>query len=69
MRPAFPLELDYPPLMLRQLDALRAFAAEHGNRWKQDLKLEWASATADPLLHHLRQTHGSSWLETFQLPH
>jgi hypothetical protein len=39
--PSFPLELDYPPLILRQLDALCAYAAEHGTRWKQDLKLEW----------------------------
>ena len=69
MRTAFPLELDYPPLMLRQLDALRAYAAQHGNRWKQDLRLEWSSAAADPLLNHLRQTHGSIGLETFQLPH
>ena len=69
MHTAFPLELDYPPLMLRQLDALRAYAAQHGNRWKQDLRLEWGSAAADPLLNHLRQTHGSVWLEKFQLPH
>jgi hypothetical protein len=69
MRPSFSLELDYPPLILRQLDALCAYAAEQGTRWKQDLKLEWASATAGPLLHHLRQTHGSFWLDRFQLPH
>ena len=69
MHTAFPLELDYPPLMRRQLDALRAYAAQHGNRWKQGLKLEWGSAAAAPLLNHLRQTHRLVWLEKFQLPH
>ena len=69
MQPSFQLELDYPPLMLRQLDALRAYAAEHGIRWKKDLTIEWIAATADPLLNHLRQTHGYVWLEKFHLPH
>jgi hypothetical protein len=69
MHQTSPLELDYPPLMLRQLDALRVYAAEHGSRWKQHLRTEWIAATGNPLLSHLRQTHGSMWLEKFQLPH
>lgn len=68
MRTAFPLELECPPLMLRQLDVLRTYAAEHGDRWKQNLRIDWIAATAEPLLNHLRQTHGSVWLEMFQLP-
>jgi len=69
MHITFPLELDYPQPMLRRLDALRAYAARHGRRRKHDLRLEWGSAAADPLLNRLRQTHGLTWLEMFQLPH
>jgi hypothetical protein len=69
MRGIFPLELDYPPLMLCQIDALRAYAAEHGDCWKKDLRIEWTVATTDPLLKRLRQTHGVVWLKKFQLPH
>jgi hypothetical protein len=39
--PARPLEADYPPLMLCQVDALRFYAAAHGDRWKDDLRLDW----------------------------
>jgi len=69
MSKAFPLELDYPPPMLSQVVALRGYAAEHGDRWKQGLRSEWTAATADPLLNRLRQTHGSVWLDKFALPH
>lgn len=69
MSKAFPLELDYPPLMVCQVVALRGYAAQHGDRWKQDLRSEWTAATGHPLLNHLRQTHGSVWLEKFDLPY
>jgi hypothetical protein len=61
--------MDYPPLMARQLDALRAYAAQHGTSWKDDLRAAWVSDTLNPLLSRLRATHGSRWLADFQLPH
>jgi hypothetical protein len=65
----FPLEMDYPPLMLCQLDALRAYAAEHGDHWKDDLRAEWVGDTLTPLLSRLCATHGSRWLSDFRFPH
>jgi hypothetical protein len=65
----FPLEMDYPPLMLCQIDALRAYAAEHGQCWKDDLRAAWVSNTLNPMLSRLRATHGSRWLSHFQLQH
>lgn len=69
MRRTFPLEMDYPPLMLCQLDALRTFAAEHGDHWKDDLRAAWVSDTINPSLSRLRATHGSRWLSEFQFQH
>ena len=51
------------PLMLVQVEALRAYAREHGRTWKMQLRAEWMNATAAPLPHHLRTTHGPVWLE------
>jgi hypothetical protein len=62
-----PLEVDYPPLMICQLDALRAYASAHGAHWKDDLRWDWADPVTDPKLSRLRQTHGSVWLRKFQL--
>ena len=62
------VEADYPPLLLQQLDALRAYAGTHGGSWKERLRTEWIVASAEPLLHHLRNTHGPYWLERFKLP-
>ncbi|MEJ7715978.1 MAG: hypothetical protein WKF40_09895 [Thermoleophilaceae bacterium] len=61
------LEADYPPLMLSQVTALRAYAHDHGRTWKAKLWAEWMNATAEPLLHGLRNTHGPRWLERFDL--
>ena len=56
------------PLMLCQIEALQLFARMHGSRRKSRLRVEWSDATADPLLHQLRNTHGPAWLERYRLP-
>ncbi|MGI4796805.1 MAG: hypothetical protein ACRYG8_22685 [Janthinobacterium lividum] len=61
------IEVDYPPLMLDQAVALRAYAQGHGRSWKIRLCVEWMNATADPLLHHLRNSHGPMWLDRLVL--
>jgi len=66
--PAFAsVEADYPPLMLAQVEALRAYARRHGRTWKAELKTEWMRASAEPLLHGLRNSHGPSWLKGYAL--
>ena len=62
-----PSDPDYPLLLHEQRIVLRASAAEHGRRWKEYLLAEWIKATADPLLHRLRNTHGPSWLLAYRL--
>ena len=68
-RPAWgAVEAGPAPLMLAQLEALRTYARDHGRTWKTQLRVEWMNATAPPLLHHLRNTHGPVWLEGYVLP-
>jgi hypothetical protein len=62
------IEADYPPLMLAQVEALRAYATIHGRTWKVKLSAEWMRASAEPLLHGLRNSHGPSWLKGYALP-
>ena len=52
------IEAGYSQLMLDQVAALRAYAHGHGRSWKNRLWMEWVDATAEPLLHQLRNTHG-----------
>ena len=61
------VEADYPPLMLDQTAALRVYACGHGRSWKTKLWVQWMDATADPLLHRLRSTHGPVWLDSLVL--
>ncbi len=61
------VEADYPPLMLAQIEALRAYARHHGRTWKVELRAEWMRASAEPLLHRLRNSHGLSWLKGYAL--
>lgn len=61
------IETDYPSLMLNQTVALRAYAREHGRSWKTKLWVEWMNATANPLLHRLRNAHGPAWLDRMVL--
>ena len=67
-RPSKPASEDGLPLMLCQIEALQLFARTHGRSWKSRLRTEWSNATADPLLHRLRNTHGPRWLECYRLP-
>lgn len=65
---ALPEEADHPPLLLVQVELLGAYAARHGPAWKERLWLEWANATADPVLHRLRNSHGPAWLSKYSPP-
>lgn len=56
------------PLTPDELAAITAFAKEHGRTWKADLRDLWMRAAAPATLHRLRNTHGPSWLESFQIP-
>lgn len=53
-----------------QIEALRAYRAQHGRRWKSRLLAEWHSSTGDegPELRQVRNTFGPSWLLTWRLP-
>ena len=51
-----------------ELTALRAYAKQHGPQWKSRLRAEWYVASADGVLHALRNSHGPSWLTSYQLP-
>jgi len=58
-----------PDLTPSQLHSLQIFAALHGRCWKQHLRAAWMNARGvTPDLHHLRNTHGPSWLDGFRLP-
>jgi hypothetical protein len=59
--------LDCPPLTEEQQRAIREFAAIHGKGWKQTLTEQWWSASASPLLHGLRNSHGPAWLLDYKL--
>ncbi|MFC0199617.1 hypothetical protein [Paracoccus rhizosphaerae] len=53
-----------------QIDALRAYCAQHGRRWKSRLLAEWLSSTGGegPELRQVRNTFGPSWLLNYRLP-
>lgn len=59
---------DVKDLSPEQVADLQAYAAKHGRTWKAKLRDEWMRASASPTLHHLRNTHGPSWLDSFRLP-
>ena len=61
------LEADYPPLMVAQVEALRAYARDHGHSWRTELRAEWIRASAGPLLRSLHNSHGPSWLKGYAL--
>ncbi|GGB09149.1 hypothetical protein GCM10011491_41390 [Brucella endophytica] len=56
------------PLTPEQSAAIADFAAEHGRKWKSELRELWMRAAAPAILHRLRNTHGPSWLVDFKLP-
>ena len=53
-----------------ELQALQAYAAEHGRYWKQALRDDWYgnSGRDTGVLRQIRNTFGPSWLITFTLP-
>jgi hypothetical protein len=59
-------ETGYPPLMREQICALQEYAQDHGPDWKERLRKEWATICMQPLLQHLRNTHGPFWLSHFE---
>ena len=53
--------------MLDQAVAPHTYSREHGRSWKTRLWVQWTDATADLLLHRLRNTHGPAWLDRLKL--
>lgn len=47
-----------------QLEALKAYAAEHGRTWKHQLWQEWQDGTDIGLLRQIRNEFGPRWLHT-----
>jgi hypothetical protein len=54
----------YPALSAEQLEALVAFAREHGRTWRRILSAMWEQSEAPPALQALRNSHGPTWLHT-----
>jgi len=50
------------------IEALERYALEHGPHWRERLRSQWGHASAPPILHALRNTHGPTWLGRFKLP-
>lgn len=55
-----------------QLDAVKAYADDHGTRWKESLLSDWmcsGSLWSGPyhLLQQVRNQHGTRWLADFRL--
>ena len=50
-----------------QLDAVRAYAAEHGRNWKDALRTDWLYARHPGALQQVRNEFGTKWLEKFKL--
>ncbi|MBB3302260.1 hypothetical protein FHT72_005909 [Rhizobium sp. BK077] len=60
-----------PPLTPEQEGALQAYAARHGRRWKSILNNAWMGGPPHDdcgLLRGLRNSHGPTWLQAYQLP-
>jgi hypothetical protein len=55
-------------LTKEQFEALKAYAGEHGRRWKSDLRDEWMTATAPWPLMQVRNQFGPTWLVRFRFP-
>ncbi len=56
-----------PALTSEQIDALVAYATEHGEGWKTELGTEWMRGSAPAELHALRNSHGGTWLKDYVL--
>lgn len=56
------------PQTSEQIEALKAYAREHGRYWKSALQDDWLSANCQGPLRELRNTLGPSWLVRYRLP-
>ena len=59
--------LPFAPLDPEQAAALALCAKAHGRSWKDALRAAWTTASAEPVLHRLRNTHGPAWLSSVRL--
>lgn len=59
--------MPFAPLTPEQLAALVRLKRAHGAAWKRELGAAWMRASAEPVLHRLRNTHGPAWLDRFTL--
>ena len=59
---------DRSGLSVEQMAELRSIADKNGRIWKSRLRDQWMKASAPPVLHGLRNTHGPSWLADFRFP-
>jgi hypothetical protein len=50
-----------------QIEALKAYAREHGRTWKSQLLADWERARTVGPLQALRNSHGPSWLVRYRL--
>jgi hypothetical protein len=50
-----------------QCTAVSQFAQTHGRSWKRALRQQWERASASPILHGLRNSHGPAWLARYRL--
>lgn len=57
----------FAPLDPEQATALALYAVLHGPGWKDELRAAWMIASAEPILHRLRNTHGPAWLAAVRL--
>jgi hypothetical protein len=55
------------PLTCEQEEALKRSAQAHGRTWKHVLRAQWLQASAEPILHALRNSHGPNWLATYRI--
>ncbi|MDX0267670.1 hypothetical protein GOC13_07485 [Sinorhizobium meliloti] len=60
--------MTHDSLTPEQLEAIRAYAKQHGRKWKDQLNNDWMYARTIGTLQQLRNTHGPSWLVDFKLP-
>lgn len=57
----------FAPLDPEQASALGRYAEAYGSSWKDELRTAWVCASAEPILHRLRNTHGPAWLAAVRL--
>lgn len=68
---------EYRELLPEELEALQAFAAKHGKKWKEKLSMVYwyngrifrsNDGKEYPVLQRMRNEFGPSWLDGYELP-